>query len=61
MAAESSNQVVAQFAPVCPCEGKPMKIAFVSPKAGPLPELWTFRCEQCGHVETIEARTGDRQ
>jgi len=52
------DHIATQFAPDCRCTAKPMKIAFVSPKAGPLPELWTFRCELCGHVETIEAKAG---
>ena len=52
------DHIASQFALDCRCNDKPMKITGVSPKAGPLPELWTFRCELCGHVETIEAKTG---
>ena len=30
-------------------EGRP------APALGPFPELQTFRCRRCGHVETVEA------
>jgi len=33
-----------------------MMLVRSSPKVGALPELRTYRCEQCGQVETIEAR-----
>lgn len=41
---------------VCPRDGKAMTLARVDPKLGALPELRTFRCEQCGAVETVEVR-----
>lgn len=54
MAADRPEQKIAQTAPACHCNGKPMRVAYVVPKAGPLPELCSFRCEHCGHVETVE-------
>ena len=33
-----------------------MTLARRLPKVGPHPELLTFRCEACGHVETQEAK-----
>jgi hypothetical protein len=29
-----------------------------APAVGPFPELRTFRCRRCGHVETVEAPRG---
>jgi hypothetical protein len=60
MADKSSEDIAVRYAPVCFCNQEPMKIASVSPKVGLLAELWRFRCHQCGHVETIEARKGAR-
>jgi hypothetical protein len=37
----------------CPRDGHPMKLVLSQPKVGSLPELRTYRCEKCGHVETI--------
>ena len=39
-----------------PCErcGTQMKLVRTTPKAGPYPELATFACDNCKHVETIE-------
>jgi len=37
------------------CAKKPMALARVIPGAGPYPELRTFQCLGCGHIETIEA------
>jgi len=31
-----------------------MKLVRTFPKFAAMPELRTFRCEGCGHVETIE-------
>ena len=46
-----------QSAPLaCPCEGKAMVLVRVSPKLGALPELRTYRCGQCGAVETVEVK-----
>jgi hypothetical protein len=33
-----------------------MKVVRRYPRIGAMPELLTFRCEQCGHVETIGLR-----
>jgi len=43
-------------APQCAHDGSMMKLVRSSPKVGPFPELLTYRCDQCGEVETIEAR-----
>ncbi|MEJ2379547.1 MAG: hypothetical protein P8Y71_30615 [Pseudolabrys sp.] len=37
-------------------DGGAMELARSSPRIGSLPELRTFRCARCGHVETIEVR-----
>jgi len=37
------------------CAGEGFVLVGSAPAVGPLPELQTFRCRQCGHVETIEA------
>jgi hypothetical protein len=39
---------------VCECCGSPMKLVRSVPALGVLPELHSFRCERCRHVETIE-------
>ncbi len=31
------------------------------PRVGGMPELCTYRCEACGHVETLEAQPTERQ
>ncbi len=41
---------------VCPRDGKTMTLVRVTPKLGAMPELRTYRCEQCGTVETVEVR-----
>jgi hypothetical protein len=33
-----------------------MPVARVTPGVATFPELHTFRCDECGHVETIEAK-----
>jgi len=44
-------------APRCArCNGGAMKLVRSNPGIASLPELRTYRCAQCGHVETIEAR-----
>jgi len=43
-------------APQCARDGSMMKLVRSSPKVGSFPELLTYRCDQCGEVETIEAR-----
>jgi hypothetical protein len=35
-----------------------MRLVGTVPGAGPFPELLTFRCQRCGHVETIEQERG---
>jgi len=58
MGAEEQSQSEPQHpAPQCSrCGGGTMKLVRSNPGVGPLLELRTYRCEQCGHVETIEAR-----
>jgi uncharacterized Zn finger protein len=38
-------------------------LALVSrvPRVGAMPELFTYRCEACGHVETLEAQPNERR
>ena len=40
----------------CPCAGRQMALIRVNPKLGALPELRTYRCGQCGAVETVEVK-----
>ena len=45
-----------QGAPLCnQCDGGAMTLVRSSPGVATLPELRTYRCNQCGYVETIEA------
>jgi hypothetical protein len=37
---------------------EPMKLARLIPKFEALPELLVFKCERCGHVETIAQAAG---
>lgn len=40
----------------CSCRGEAMTLIRINPRLGALPELRTYRCAQCGAVETIEAK-----
>jgi len=40
----------------CRRDDQPMKLVKTIPRIGSYPELRTYRCEQCGDVETIEAK-----
>jgi hypothetical protein len=51
---ESSK--LAKAVPRCPCNGQPMNLVRSYPGIGALLELHTFRCERCGHVETVEVK-----
>ena len=42
----------------CPRDGTPMTLIKTIPRVGSYPELKTYRCQHCQHVETIEAKTG---
>jgi uncharacterized Zn finger protein len=42
--------------PHCACSSQAMKLVRAIPKIGTFPELRTYRCERCGHVETVEAK-----
>jgi hypothetical protein len=37
------------------CHGSPMQLIRTVPRLASHPELKTFRCPACGHIETIEA------
>lgn len=37
------------------CAGEAFELVGTAPKVGPFPELHTWRCRVCGHVETLEA------
>jgi len=37
------------------CTGEDLELAGTAPALGPFPELRTYRCRRCGHVETVEA------
>ena len=38
----------------CESCGSPMILERTTPKVGPFPELWTYRCGHCGDVHTVE-------
>jgi hypothetical protein len=38
----------------CPACGYTMTLVRITPRAGPLPELRMFLCEDCDHVLTVE-------
>jgi hypothetical protein len=52
---QSARDGQVQKAPQCARDGSVMTLVRSSPKVGSLPELLTYRCDQCGEVETIEA------
>ena len=54
VAEEPNTRKVTEGPPDCPTCGARMALARVTPKLGGLPELHTFRCEECGEVETYE-------
>jgi len=43
----------------CTCNGEGLEPVSRVPRVGSMPELVTYRCEACGHVETREERMGD--
>jgi len=51
MQAEGKDEVYPRSCDIC---GTAMRLVRLMPKAGPLPELRTFRCDACGHVRTEE-------
>lgn len=51
-----SNMKTDQATPHCPDCGKPMLPARSVPRLGGLPELRTFKCENCGAVVTEEVQ-----
>lgn len=40
--------------PDCTCSGEGLVLVWQQPRVGGIPELKTYRCPECGHVETIE-------
>ena len=47
--------------PDCTCDGEGLTLVSRVPRVGGMPELCTYRCEACGHVETLEAQPNGRQ
>ena len=45
--------------PDCTCDGDGLELVSSVPRVGALPELYTYRCEVCGHVETVETKPGE--
>ena len=51
---ECTNMAEQPTPPACPRCSQPMRLIRVTPKIGPLPELFTFKCLSCGHIDTME-------
>ena len=45
----------------CTCDGEGLEPVSRVPRVGSMPELVTYRCEACGHVETREVPPGGGQ
>ena len=43
-----------QRPPDCTCDGERLIIVKRVPRVGAMPELCTWRCDDCGHVVTLE-------
>jgi hypothetical protein len=50
-----------QRPPDCTCDGEGLTLVSRVPRIGAMPELCTYRCEACGHVETREAQPNERR
>ena len=48
-----------QRPPDCTCDGEGLEPVGSVPRVGAMPELVTYRCEACGHVETREVKPGE--
>lgn len=48
-----------QQGPICDCNGQAMKLINTIPRIGSYPELHTFRCRNCGRVESVEGSSDD--
>ena len=48
-----------QWPPYCTCDG--LTLVGRVPRVGAMRELFTYRCEACGHVETLEALPNERR
>jgi hypothetical protein len=44
----------------CTCNGDGLELVSRVPRVGAMPELETYRCEACGHVETREVEPKKR-
>jgi hypothetical protein len=53
--------VVQPRPPDCTCYGEGLTLVSRVPRVGGMPELCTYRCEACGHVDTLEAQPSERQ
>ena len=53
--------VVQPRPPDCTCDGEGLTLVSRVPRIGDMPELYTYRCEACGHVETLETQPSERQ
>ena len=45
----------------CTCSGEGLAPVGSVPRVGALPELITYQCPACGHVETIEKQPSPRR
>ena len=45
----------------CTCDGEGLAPVSRVPRVGAMPELVTYRCEACGHVETVEAQPKEQR
>ena len=55
------DQVQQQRPPDCTCDGEGLTLVSRVPRVGAMPELCTYRCEACGHVETLEVQPNERR
>jgi hypothetical protein len=49
------SQPVRPIPPSCACNGEALELVVTAPRVGPFPELRTYRCDDCGHVVTVES------
>jgi hypothetical protein len=50
-----------QRPPDCTCDGDGLTLVGRVPRVGAMRELFTYRCEACGHVETLEAQPNEQR
>ena len=56
-----SDEAQQQRPPDCTCDGEGLTLVSRVPRVGAMLELYTYRCEACGHVETLEAHPSERR